>query len=271
MCILSDECMFMWMVFAADFVVSSPYLTHLSTNTITVVISSSCAVLGLLILVMLAVALQRRLKPHNARVCSPALPSGPPSAPSGGSVAAYPIQGRDITEHDRLALIAFADDIRNVAMQAPLPSYEEAVRGGGGMLHLHGFSHYIDGGSRTSSGRSSRSADYRPLPSIRPVRSDTPVSSATSGDNRRNSIVTTASNNLSGMVFGSMDTVNAGASDATSTSVTVDTYDSMASNPSIVASQRATAGSIESSSMHGSLTSEGMYNAYDTMQFSRCL
>ena len=241
-----------------DFVVSSPYLSHLSTNTITVVISSSCAVLGLLVLVMLAVALQRRLKPRNARVCSPTLPSGPPSAPSGGSsAAAYPIQGRDITEHDRLALIAFADDIRNVAMQAPLPSYEEAVRGGGGMLHLHGFSHYIDGGSRTSSGRSSRSADYRPLPSVRPVRSETPVSAA-SADNRRNSVVTTASNNLSGMVFGSMDTVNAAASDATSTSVTVDTYDSMASNPSIVASQRATAGSIESSSMHGSLTSEGM-------------
>lgn len=241
-----------------DFVVSSPYLSHLSTNTITVVISSSCAVLGLLVLVMLAVALQRRLKPRNSRVCSPTLPSGPPSAPSGGSsAAAYPIQGRDITEHDRLALIAFADDIRNVAMQAPLPSYEEAVRGGGGMLHLHGFSHYIDGGSRTSSGRSSRSADYRPLPSVRPVRSETPVSAA-SADNRRNSVVTTASNNLSGMVFGSMDTVNAAASDATSTSVTVDTYDSMASNPSIVASQRATAGSIESSSMHGSLTSEGM-------------
>jgi len=242
--------------------VNSPYLSHLSTNTITVVISSSCAVLGLLVLVMLAVAVQRRLKPHNSRVCSPSLPNGPPSAPSTGSVAsAYPIQGRDITEHDRLALIAFADDIRNVAMNAPLPSYDEAVRAGSGMLHLHGFSHYIDGGSRTSSGRSSRSADYRPLPSIRPVRSDTPVSSATSADNRRNSTVTTASNNLSGMVFGSMDTVNAAASDATSTSVTVDTYDSMASNPSIVASQRATAGSIESSSsMHGSLTSEGMYN-----------
>ena len=242
--------------------VSSPYLTHLSTNTITVVVSSSCAILGLLVLVMLAVALQRRLKSHSARVCSPTLPSGPPSAPSGTSVATYPIQGRDITEHDRLALIAFADDIRNVAMQAPLPSYEEAVRGGGGMLHLHGFSHYIDGGSRTSSGRSSRSADYRPLPSIRPVRSDTPVLSATSADNRRNSVVTTASNNLSGMGFGSMDTVNAAASDATSTSVTVDTYDSMASNPSIVASQRATAGSIESSSMHGSLASEGIYITY---------
>jgi len=63
------------------------------------------------------------------------------------------------------------------------------------------------------------------------------------------------------MVFGSMDTVNAAASDATSTSVTVDTYDSMASNPSMT-SQRATAGSIESSSMHGSLTSEGLYNMY---------
>jgi len=191
------------MCFAVDFVASSPYLSHLSTNTITVVISSSCAILGLLVLVMLAVALQRRLKPHNSRVCSPVLPSGPPSAPSTASVAAYPIQGRDITEHDRLALIAFADDIRNVAMNAPLPSYDEAVRGGGGngMLHLHGFSHYIDGGSRTSSGRSSRSADYRPLPSIRPVRSDTPVSSAASTDNRRNSIVTTASNNLSGIVL----------------------------------------------------------------------
>ena len=245
-----------------DFVVTGPYLAHLSTNTITVVISSSCAVLGLLVLVMLAVALQRRLKPHVARVCSPPLPTGPPSAPSSASVATYPIHGRDITEHDRLALIAFADDIRNVALQAPLPSYEEAVRAGTGMLHLHGFSHYIDGSSRTSSGRSSRSADYRPLPSVRHVRSDTPVLSATSADNRRNSVVTTASNNLSGVVFGSMDTMNAAASDATSTSVTVDTYDSMASNTSIVASQRATAGSLESSSMHGSFTSEGLYHCW---------
>jgi len=67
---------------------------------------------------------------------------------------------------------------------------------------------------------------------------------------------------LSGMGFGSIDTVNAAASDATSTSVTVDTYDSMASNPSIVASQRATAGSLESSSTHGSLTSEGTYTVF---------
>jgi len=81
-------------------------------------------------------------------------------------------------------------------------------------------------------------------------------------DHHRNSIVTTASNatrgdslSVAGGAFGSMDTV--AASDATSTSVTVDTYDSMASNPSLTASQRATAGSLESSSTHGSLASEG--------------
>jgi hypothetical protein len=152
-------------------------------------------------------------------------------------------------------------------MQAPLPTYEESMRG---TPHLHGFSRYIDGCSRTSSGRSSRSGagDYRPLPTIRSpaARPDAPpVLQAPSGgtDNRRNSIVTTASNNLSVVAFGSMDTVSTGGvhSDTTSTSVTVDTYDSMASNPSIVASQRATAGSLESSSTHGSLASEGRFQA----------
>ncbi len=211
---------------------------------------------------MLAIAVQRHLKPHgSARLCNSSLPgSGPPAIPD--ATAPYPVPIRDSDEHDRLALIAFADDIRNSGISAPLPSYEEAMRGPTSHIY-HGFSHFVDGGSRTSSGRSSRSGDYRQLPSIRLMRDASqpqPVtSSASSGDPRRNSIVTMASNNLSVAAFGSMDTVNAAASDATSTSVTVDTYDSMASNPSIVASQRATAGSIESSSTHGSLANEGIW------------
>jgi hypothetical protein len=255
----------------AEFVVGSTYSTHVSslgTNTVTVVVSSSCAVLGLLVIVMLAVAVQRRLKPNSsARLCPPALPGGgPPSLPIGS--APFPVPLRDGDEHDRLALIAFADDIRSAAglHGPPLPTYEEAMRCATPHVY-HGLSRFVEGSgaSRTSSARSSRSGDYRPLPSIRLMRDATlPVSSPTAvsggGDPRRNSIVTNASNNLSVAAFGSMDTVNAAASDATSTSVTVDTYDSMASNPSIVASQRATAGSIESSSTHGSLASEGEWN-----------
>ena len=147
-------------------------------------------------------------------------------------------------------------------IQVPLPTYEEATRS-----HLAGFSHFAGDGSRTSSVRSSHSrGDYRPLPSIPPnlrmqQREPREANAETThrGDHRRNSVVTNASNatrdNLS-VAFGSMDTVN--VSDGTSTSVTVDTYDSMASNPSIATSQRAAAGSLESSSTHGSLTSEGI-------------
>jgi len=247
-------------------VVANNFVTHASglssTNTVTVVVSSSCAVLGLLVVVMLAVAVQRRLKLQNSvRLCPPSLPGSSAQSMPGAAIP-YPMPIRDGDEHDRLALIAFADDIRSAGLHAPLPTYEEAIRASTPHVY-HGFSHFVDGGnSRTSSGRSSRSGEYRPLPNIRLMR-DSGLPVAPSGDPRRNSIVTTASNNLSVAAFGSMDTVNAAASDATSTSVTVDTYDSMASNPSIVASQRATAGSIESSSTHGSLASEGNFMIFD--------
>lgn len=73
------------------------------------------------------------------------------------------------------------------------PSYDEALRTGAS--YHHHVPHIFDGVSilsRTSSGRSSRSgADYRPLPSIRVGPH------STSGDPRRNSTVTNASNNLS--------------------------------------------------------------------------
>lgn len=229
--------------------------SYLSASTVTVVISTSCGVLGLLVLVLVVVAVKRRIKP-NGMICPPVTGGPPPPMP-------YPTPHHGAAqEHDRLALIAFADDNRGV-MQVSLPTYEEATRS-----HFSGISHLTGGGdgSRTSSIRSSHSrGDYRPLPSIPPsLRAPREtVTAATEGghrgDHHRNSIVTTASiatrDNLS-VAFGSMDTVN--ASDGTSTSVTVDTYDSMASNPSIATSQRAAAGSLESSSTHGSLSNEAV-------------
>lgn len=221
--------------------------SYLNTSMVTVVVATSCGVLGLLVLIMVILALKRRMKPRGQLY--PPVTSPVPQMP-------YPTPHHSATdEHDRLALIAFADD--NRVMQVSLPSYEEATRN----PLLPGISHFSGDGSRTSSIRSSHSrGDYRPLPSVPPnLRMPREVASGEiHRDHHRNSIITTASNttrdNLS-VAFGSLDTVN--VSDGTSTSVTVDTYDSMASNPSIAMSQRVAAGSLESSSTNGSLASEG--------------
>ena len=203
-----------------------------NTNTVTVVTATSCSVLGLLVIVIVIVAVQRRQP--NPSLCHPVTPAAPPYPPTGL-----------LDEQDRVALIAFAD-----GYQAVLPSYEEATRQRPRL-------------TSNSSTRRLTPGEYRPLPTIPtalrgrlenqrpPAMHGTPVS-----DNHRNSIITMAStatrDNLS-LAFGSMDTVN--ISDGTSTTVTIDTVDSAASNPSLALSQRAVAGSIGSS--HCSLANDG--------------
>ncbi len=207
----------------------------LNSNTLVIVIATSCSVLGLLLLVMGVVVLQRR-KPHP-RLCHP-VPPPPPPCP-------HPRMD-DMDEHDRVALIAFADGV-----QVVLPSYEEATRGP----------------ARSSMPRfpeppGRRPGDYRPLPTIptmlRGSRHDSSPHPARL-DNHRSSIVTTTSSttrdNMS-LAFGSIDTMN--ISDGTSTTVTIGTYDSGASNPSIAnSSQRANAGSLGSANSNGSIVTDG--------------
>lgn len=213
-----------------------------NTSTLTIVIATSCGVLGLLVVVMVIVALQRRHKPRPSRLCHSNQHSPPPYPQPNPAVP---------SEHDRVALIAFADGV-----QVMLPSYEEAVRG----RPAPRLSRFNSDSSHGSS-RSGRT-DYRPLPSLPPNMRGAQLREPGLGDHHRdhhrNSIITTTSvttrDNVS-LMMGSLDTVN--ISDGTSTSVTVDTYDSAASNPSIAMSQRAAAGSIESSSTNGSLATEG--------------
>lgn len=194
-------------------------LIEINAKPTTVVIATSCSVLGLLLIVMLIVALQRHKKPTN-RLCSPL--GQPPPPPYS-----RPRPPETMDELDRVALIAFADGV-----QVTLPSYDEAIRGRLG-------SRYIS--EVTGMRRPSSSSEYRPLPNI-------PVNLRNIADHHRNSVITTTSSttrdNLS-LAFGSMDTVN--VSDGTSTTITVDTLDSGASNPSLALSQRAVAGSIASS------------------------
>ncbi len=215
----------------------------INTSTLTIVIATSCGVLGLLVLVIVIVALQRRKKPRNSnRLCHSRQPSPPPYT------GPHPAT---LDDQDRVALIAFADGV-----QVMLPTYDEAVRG----RTAPRLSRFNSDSSHGSARSSHRSADYRPLPSLPPtLRAGGPqIREHPSADHHRNSIITTASittrDNVS-LMMGSLDTVN--ISDGTSTSVTVDTYDSAASNPSIATSQRATAGSLESSSTNGSLATEG--------------
>ncbi|XP_074662147.1 sushi domain-containing protein 4-like isoform X2 [Tubulanus polymorphus] len=193
-------------------------------NTMTIVIITSCTVLGVLLITMIAVAVQR--KKAQPRLCTP-IPSPPPYNPT------YPV-GAPLAEHDRLALIAYADQ-----QQVSLPSYEEATRG---RVRAHTPLQRLIPANRAH--------EFRQLPSIPSGIRRQPSSETTSsgGAHRdadtvsRHSTITTSTVNRE--AFGSIDTVN--VSDGTSTSVTVETYDSGASMPSIAPSRRGRAGSLES-------------------------
>lgn len=208
-----------------------------TTNTMTIVIITSCSVLGILLITMIIVAFQRRNKPQPRILHQVQAP--PPYSNSRNSCAT-------VEEHDRVALIAYAD-----GHNATLPSYDEAVRG-----------------PRTP-GRAHRQhpslvPGYRPLPSLPPSmrRQGSDATSTASGSQSardpdgisRHSTITVSTVNRDALSenFGSLDTMNTmNISDGTSTSVTVDTYDSAASMPSISASRRATAGSVESNGSLG--------------------
>ncbi|KAK7480333.1 hypothetical protein BaRGS_00028380 [Batillaria attramentaria] len=193
--------------------------THVST--LVVVIATACSVLGVLLLIMVIVIFRRK-KPRP-RLFHPSVTPPPYSR----------VTNNILDEHDRLALMAYAD-----ATRVHLPTYEEAVQTG-------------RGGNSNSSSRTNTpmpAGDYRPLPSIPPnLRAPSSVPSGGADNPNRHSTVTTSTINRDGLSenFGSLDTVNVSVSDA-STSVTVETFDSGTSTRSM-ASQRATAGSIGSS------------------------
>ena len=187
-------------------------------STLVIVIATACSVLGVLLLIMVVVVFRRK-KPRP-RLFHPSV-TPPPYSRVHNSV---------LDEHDRLALMAYAD-----ATRVHLPTYEEAVQGRGGHASSRG-------------GNSLPVGDYRPLPSIPPnLRAPGTVPGGGADNPNRHSTVTTSTMNRDGLSenFGSLDTVNVSMSDA-STSVTVETFDSGTSNRSM-SSQRATAGSIASS------------------------
>ena len=190
-------------------------------STLVIVIASACSVLGVLLLIMVVVVFRRK-KPRP-RLFHPSV-TPPPYSRVTNSV---------MDEHDRLALMAYAD-----ATRVHLPSYDEATQGRGGA------------GGIAAARMAALGNDYRPLPSIPPALRDPRSMQGGGADNpNRHSTVTTSTMRADGLsiaeTFGSLDTVNVSVSDA-STSVTVETFDSGTSNRSI-SSQRATAGSIMSS------------------------
>lgn len=243
-CVLMCHCV----EFSTTTVESAMYVPEPSTLVVLVV--TICGIIGLLLLVIVIVAVQRQMK---RRVPVPFCSDPPPFLPS---VAAQPMR----REHDRVALIAFPD----VDSSAILPTYEEALRTRPPGQRIARFGNEL---AHSSSIRSIRS-DYRPLPHVGVSsisRVGTPAvqmreqhtSQEQRADHRRNSIVTNSSmmtrDNMS-LAFGSVETVN--VSDATSTTVTIGTFESGGSNPSLATSvsQRATAGSVASAS---SPTDEG--------------
>ncbi|XP_060081623.1 uncharacterized protein LOC132560938 [Ylistrum balloti] len=186
-------------------------------NTLAIVIATACSVLGVLLLVMVVMVFRRR-KPQVRLY---------PQV--GGTPPPYSrVYNNTLDEHDRVALIGYE--------AARLPSYEEATRS-----RSLGPSRPV---RDITEERVSSAADYRPLPNIpSSLRNNSQADTVSN----RHSISTMSTVNRDGIseVFGSIDTVNVSISDA-STSVTVDTLDSVASRPSN-ASGRATAGSLETS------------------------
>ncbi|XP_013385679.1 E-selectin [Lingula anatina] len=213
------------------------------SETLAVVIATSGSVLGILVLILIAVAVKRRKS--DIRLGRPITPPPPSYSRHCDSTS--------LDEHDRLALIAFADGGHLV-----LPTYAEATRTRGST------------GNNSSSSNSVRGTpsrgEYRPLPQIPPsLRGNSDTASQSSHQvegSTRHSAVTSSTHrdNMSGSVnFGSIETVNTinasvNASDGTSASVTIDTYDSSASNPSLALSRQAVTGSLASS--NGSLANE---------------
>ena len=235
-------------------------------STITIVVATCCSILGVLVLVMIAVAFQRCQK--SARFCSP-IESPPPNI--------YPPANANPEEHDRVALIAFVDGMHvPVPNTVALPSYEEATRG----RHNSRSIQYSSPPAYSANASGNRPPpDYRLMPghhaALRVGRTDSIRSSPAFRDgvpdHHRNSIITMASNttrdNVS-EVLGSIDTMN--VSDGTSTTATVGTVGSSISNPSIALSHRAVAGSLLSSD--GSLAiTEGILKLFSLLNVSMIL
>jgi len=238
---------------------SSEMLSGLNISTVTVVIATSCSILGLLVVVILIVAIQRR------RAC---LLAGLPQAPLPPT---YPSQ-HFMDDHDRVSLTAFAE-----GYQAHLPTYEEAMCQAS--IAGVGFNRRRD--PNPLSAIHGPAGSYRQLPMIPAnlrTRLETPRSPpgviamgpSTRNDSHRHSIITLASttthDNMSMAFGGSVDTMNIGdgvsthtagtmSNDGTcSTTITIDTIDSGAT--SLVLSQCALAGSIASASSSASLADD---------------
>ncbi|XP_005103261.1 uncharacterized protein LOC101855355 [Aplysia californica] len=212
-------------------------------SSVVIVVTTACSVLGVLLLIMVIVVFRRK-KPR-----APLFQQGPAPPPYSR------VHNNSLDEHDRLALMAYAD-----ASRVHLPSYEEAVRPGAGGAILP-----VTLGPGVSGHGTSPTSEYRRLPNVYPaVRAsimqqqqhnnnnmvgdgNNNINNNNNNNSNRHSTVTTSTMNRDGVseIFGSVDTVNVSMSDA-STSVTVETYDSGTSNRSM-ASQRATAGSLTSS------------------------
>lgn len=213
-------------------VIDGPHESSSQVSMLAVVVATACSVLGLLLVIMVIVVFRRRKSPRP-RLCRPA--QAPPPYTR--------VHNDSVDEHDRVALIAYAEGSRIV-----LPPYEEAIRRPRNVsIGSHQSPRSVDGVTPM---------EYRPLPAL-PAVMRVSTNSQPNNDINRNSTMTNSTINRDAMseVFGSIDTVNVSVSDA-STSVTIETYDSGASNPSVT-SRRATCGSLNSS--NESLVTEGKY------------
>lgn len=230
--------------------------------------STSCSVLALLIIVMILFlikrnrdAFRRRCAARHHRHMHMPAGSGGAAAAGGGYMSPPPPPYTEtqeeeelrqdialVTEHDRTALISFAD-----GSQATLPSYSEVTRG-----RYPAQLHRVSGNGQLPV-VSQQLRNHHHHTAMRDMTSSVSQYGGGGGDDRHSMSSHTHSIGGAGVANsmsahdddfvatfgGSVDTMN--VSDNTSASVTVGTYESGASNPSL-ATSRAMCGSIASSS-----------------------
>ena len=150
-----------------------------------------------------------------------------------------------VTEHDRTALISFAD-----GTQATLPTYDEVVHSRyPTSLRRENFV----AASRSTSRVGGQAAQIASLVHSGSQQHPTAMRELTTPERSRDqhAMHSQPRGDSHSVTFGSMDTIN--VSDNTSTTVTIGTYESGTSNPSLATSR----GLIGSMGSHPSLDAEG--------------
>ena len=191
-------------------------------GTMPVVVSTTVTVFALLVVIMILFVVRRNKSSIRRVRMRPSTQFAPYAPPPYAECEAEATPTAIVSENDRTALISFAD-----GTQAALPSYDDVTRG-----------RYPPRLRRLSA----------------PVNRNNPASAdVTAPQNSDDRAMTSQRADATSVTFGSIETMT--FSDNTSTTVTLGTYDSGSSNPSLATSRALCGQSITSDVVATSATS----------------